>query len=122
MALEWGNQEHLAQARKTVLLRPPDVLLASDVVYTPAARAGLFATLVATMTPSGRGAVQEDSSREGGGEGRATAAALEGDGDGGSASGSIALLCYERRPGVEELPELCSKHGLLARKVGRWGS
>ena len=113
MALEWGNQEHLAQARKAVLLGPPDVLLASDVVYTPAARAGLFATLVATMTPSARGAVQEGSSRGGGDEG---------DGDGGSASGSIALLCYERRPGVEELPELCSKHGLLARKVGRWGS
>ncbi|GFR45831.1 hypothetical protein Agub_g7195, partial [Astrephomene gubernaculifera] len=154
----------------------PEVLLASDVVYTAPARKALFATLAALLAPlpvSSRGPAQQEEaaqqSQAGGlqeGQRQEQAApssgpggvcgppagqdgdlaegqsGLRGGGGGGShdssgeggsslggnpSSGSsrsggcggfpVAVLSFEMRPGVEELPQLCEQHGLASEEV-----
>ncbi|KAG2425245.1 hypothetical protein HXX76_013830 [Chlamydomonas incerta] len=206
--LVWGDAASLAAARRSWLMRPPHVVLASDVVYSAEGRQALFATLAAVMVPPpsaaarskgssrsgggggggggsqgaaplaagtavaggpeaaskehGPGAYQQertaqdaaavgaagadttaslpgpDSTQDpqrgiGGGEG--AVAGSSGGGAGGAGcevadgaegwlcgsgdvvGGSVAVLAFEERPGVEEVPGLCEAHGLSCVEV-----
>jgi hypothetical protein len=114
MTLEWGNPVHMAAARSSLLMRVPDVVLAADVVYTAAARQSLFRTLAEIMSPPG--ASNGDAA-----ELCASATSVVADANAGRGhsrgAGTVAYLGYEERPGVEELPELCRRHGLVAEEV-----
>ncbi|GLC46923.1 hypothetical protein PLESTB_001897200 [Pleodorina starrii] len=143
LPLEWSNWQHLDMARSSVLRRPPEVILAADVVYSPEGRQSLFRTLAhagvmappadhssgphlqGDATAGGPGRGGDGGRLEGGSSCCAPEAGAMGeqedDGKGGvgrgNGGGTEVFLSYEQRPGVEELPELCARHGLVAVQV-----
>ncbi len=87
------------------------LVLGSDLVYSAASRPALVATVADLLRGAAVAARGTGGAAGGPGVGAACVAR-------GAAPEPLALLSFEDRPGVEELPGLWRRHGLEATEVG----